>query len=98
MALLAVNDPSVFQDKSLEKKIFSSVVYDFAKKYVTCFGSLSRQTAFDAFWSQFVNLHPFESQLFPYKGRDYSLKAQARSLFTNFLCSFRAKYPDKYSS
>ena len=93
MALLAVDgDSRVFRDKfSLERKLLSSCLYDFAKSYLARFSAVAHKTAFQSFWSFCQNLHPFENQFCAYKNREATLKALACAVFTSVVYSLRSK-------
>ena len=92
VALLDVADPRGFQDKSsIERKLLSSCLYDFAKEYCARFSFIAHKTAFQAFWNRCVNLHPFENQFCPYKSRESTLKALSCAIFTSVVYAMRPK-------
>ena len=73
------------EKESVARRLLGSLVYDFAKNFSSRFAAskVSRQTAFNLFWSRFSNFRVSEASLVHYRGKQCCFGAMCRTMFSS---------------
>lgn len=91
-ALKKVTDgESLLERSSVERKLISSLCYDFGKEFPLDFlvNNSSKKRLFCLLWNEMPNLHPFALMLVPHKNRQVSFKAACYDIVSSTIANFR---------